>query len=162
MVCFRSASVPLPFCFRYAGKVEGHGIRVSVKSGTVKRSASVELPFRFRFASVMQAKLHVMTFLGLEILLGGHCATPPLSAEIGPGSQNEGSAPVCFRSASVPKGFLATSRFRVLGVSGLPPVRVSIPRATADLSATIPRPRLRVSNLLPFRFRSASVLLPLC
>ena len=108
--------------------------------------------------SLLQEQFHVFSFPGLQALPGGHCATSPLSAELGPKSKNESSAPACFRSASVPRGLLATSRFRILGSLWA----ASGPRLHSESSSTIPRPRLCVSNSLPFRFRSTSVLLPLC
>ena len=75
-VCFRSASVPLPFCFRYAGKLVSlskepknlwnislecvSSLWNAFRMGPFRRNpiASVDLPFCFRFASVMRVKLY--------------------------------------------------------------------------------------------------------
>ena len=121
LICFRFASVLLPFCFRYAGKSACHGNRVRRKSGAVNVAASVLLPFCFRFASVMRVKVDMTMMpwtwqVRRSPPVGCRCASP-FSPQIGPGPQNRFAAPVCFRSASVLKGFLGISRFLLIGAA---------------------------------------------
>ena len=53
------ASVPVPFCFCYAGETTGNNINFPKMFVQSLRTASILLPFCFRNASVMQVETHV-------------------------------------------------------------------------------------------------------
>ena len=65
-LCFRSASVLLPFCFRYAGNTYTYIYNFPKMYGKHLWKASVLLPFTFRFASVALVFFTISYGIALE------------------------------------------------------------------------------------------------
>ena len=158
---FRSTSVLLPLCMKH----DAHGIRDSVKSSTANvtpsdllRSASLLLPSCRRNYIAGDVRVRVRTpgsLLGS--LEAAQIRSPVLQIKF-----LRLFASVSLQFSEVFDCLPVCALRRLQAACSKSEFGVSVSRAAAELSVTVPRPRFRVPMFLPLRFCSTSVLFQLC